>query len=687
MKKICCILVIMILVNLVPYNAFADDEIYDKVFEKGEFIELYTSICDSAIDILNSSIDDAQKEEKLQNLFDNYELDENEIKPLKSFINIDSYNKEEKWITIITRGLINTIETKIKDLYFENKNTIHLIGKIDDLLRFYKLDKEISKYEVIKFNTKSYSVDIYQDISDIIKEYDAKKQLALSINNMVQRIGNSKDSVHIKTILEEYLMTHKLDDFLNSNDLVKLIRKTKNKDKRVKLLFDEITMKKNEQYFKERVENIAEEIIEAIDHKKHYDCANTISRLLRNNHIGCSSDLDKAVANVTQYDERGYKTKKEAIESEIFNRLKFSYSKEEINTILDEIVSIFESATETENDYKEISKKNRKRIYEEFLDIVYDYRIGDIKQYVLPMDIAYAYYNYEDLGYETAFRSIVNHLRVVLKKSELDENILKVIKESQYNLPAILEGVKIALNNEDEYEEYLNTKEIRQIINSKPENMDAIILELILDGIIESKKENIIRFSDEMDELEDPEYKYKEIKTENILTDNGLHSLVNSTEIMDIYMGHRNNDRDSTLKQELYDTLFKELEPSKPNMESVIKKNIINIINTMDLINDEDLEYIINKRLTLSGLNTYVIQNDIKNAYSFPLEYGYSDRKSGVIEIINNGMLEKISSQIHDIFNKNLSKRDTEKEVRIILKRNYLDSNMSFTEMKKKYLQ
>ena len=687
MKKICYILVIMILVNLVPYNAFADDEIYDKVFEKGEFIELYTSICDSAIDILNSSIDDVQKEEKLQNLFDNYGLDENEIKPLKSFINIDSYNKEEKWITIITRGLINTIETKIKDLYFENKNTLHLIGKIDDLLKFYKLDREISKYEVIKFNTKSYSVDISQDISDIIKEYDAKKQLALSINNMVQRMGNSKDSGHIKTILEEYLMTHKLDDFLDSNDLGKLIRKTKNKDKRVKLLFDEITMKKNEQYFKEGVENIAEEIIEAIDYKKHYDCANTINRLLRNNHIGCSSNLDKAVANVAQYADRGYKTKKEAIESEIFNRLKFSYSKEEINTILNEIVSIFESVTETENDYKEISQKNRKRIYEEFLDIVYDYRIGDIKQYVIPMDIAYAYYNYEDLGYETAFRSIVDHLRVVLKKSELDENILKVIKESQYNLPVILEGVKIALNDEDEYEEYLNTKEIRQIINSKPENMDAIILELILDGIIESKKENIIRFADEMDELEDPGYKYKEIKTENILTDNGLHSLVDSTEIMDIYMGHRNSDKDSTLKQELYNTLFKELESSKSNIESVIKKNIINIINTMDLINDEDLEYIINKRLTLSGLNTYVIQNDIKNAYSFPLEYGYSDRKSGVVEIINNGMLEKISSQIHDILNKNLSKRDTEKEVRIILKRNYLNSNMSFTEMKKKYLQ
>ncbi len=687
MKKICCILVIMILVNLVPYNAFADDEIYDKVFEKGEFIELYTSICDSAIDILNSSIDDVQKEEKLQNLFDNYGLDKNEIKPLKSFINIDSYNKEEKWITIITRGLINTIETKIKDLYFENKNTLHLIGKIDDLLKFYKLDKEISKYEVIKFNTKSYSVDISQDISDIIKEYNAKKQLALSINNMVQRMGNSKDSGHIKTILEEYLMTHKLDDFLDSNDLVKLIRKTKNKDKRVKLLFDEITMKKNEQYFKEGVENIAEEIIEAIDYKKHYDCTNTISRLLRNNHIGCSSDLDKAVANIAQYANRGYKTKKEAIESEIFNKLKFSYSKEEINTILDEIVSIFESVTETENDYKEISKNNHKRIYEEFLDIVYDYRIGDIKQYVIPMDIAYAYYNYEDLGYETAFRSIVDHLRVVLKKSELDENILKVIKESQYNLPVILEGVKIALNDEDEYEEYLNTKEIRQIINSKPENMDAIILELILDGIIESKKENIIRFADEMDELEDPEYKYKEIKTENILTDNGLHSLVDSTEIMDIYMGHSNSDKDSTLKQELYNTLFKELESSKPNMESVIKANITNIINTMDLINDEDLEYIINKRLTLSGLNTYVIQNDIKNAYTFPLEYGYSDRKSGVVEIINNGMLKKISSQIHDILNKNLSKRDTEKEVRIILKRNYLDSNMSFTEMKKKYLQ
>ena len=206
------------------------------------------------------------------------------------------------------------------------------------------------------------------------------------------------------------------------------------------------------------------EIIEAIDHKKYYDCAKSINRLLRNNHIGCSSNLDKTVANVAQYADRGYKTKKEAIELEIFNRLKFSYSKEEINTILNEIVSIFESVTETENDYKEISQKNRKRIYEEFLDIVYDYRIGDIKQYVIPMDIAYAYYNYEDLGYETAFRSIVDHLRVVLKKSELDENILKVIKESQYNLPVILEGVKIALNDEDEYEEYLNTKEIRQII-------------------------------------------------------------------------------------------------------------------------------------------------------------------------------------------------------------------------------
>jgi len=686
MKKICYILVVMILINLVPYNAFAeDDEICDKVFEKGQFIELYTSICDSAIDILNSSTDDTKKEEKLQNLFDNYELDGNEMKSPKAFINIDSYNKEEQWIHMITKGLIYTIKTKIEDLYYEDKNPINRIDKIDALLKLYKLDNEISKYEVIKLDTKFSSVDIYQDLSNIIEEYNTKKQLALSINNVVQRIGKSKDYSHIKTIFDEYLMTEQLDGVIDSNDLVKLIKRTKDNDRRVKLLFDEIVMKKNEQYFEEKIENIADEIIEAIDHNKYYDCANSISRILRDNHIGHSWNLDDAVANVAEYIDRGYKTKQEAIQSEIFNKLKFSYSEEEIGTILDEIVSILESVVETESDYKEISIKNSDEIYEEFLDIVYDYGISDIKQYIIPLDIAYAYYNYEDLGYETAFRSIVDHLKGVLRKSELDEKILKVIKESQYNLPVIIEGVTIALDNKNEYEEYLDTEKIREIINSKPENMDAIILDLILDSIIESKEDDIIGFADEMDELNDQGYNDKAVKIANLLNDNRLYSLVDEDEIMDIYMGH--NDEDGTLKQELYDELFKELVSSKTDIENVIKDSIINIIDTMHLINDEDLEYIINKGLALSGLNTYVIQNDIKNAYNFPLKYGYSDTRSGVIEIIKNGMNKKISSEIRNIFNKDLNKSDTEKEIRIILKRNYLDSNMSFTEIKEKYLK
>ncbi|WP_432666732.1 hypothetical protein R9X47_10265 [Wukongibacter baidiensis] len=686
MKKICYILVIMILINLVPYNAFADDyEIYDKVFDRGQFIELYTNICDSAVEILNSSIDDTKKEEQLQDLFDNYKFDEDEVRSPKDFITVNSYNKEEQWIHMITSGLINTIETKIEDLYYEDKNPINRIDEIDALLRFYKLDSEISKYEVMKLDSKFSSVDIDRDISNIIEEYNTKNQLALSINNVVQRIGNAKESTHIKTILDEYLMAEQLDVFVDSNDLVKVIKKTNDDDKRVKLLFDEIIMKKNEKYFRERIENVADKIIDAIDHNKYYDAANRIGRILRDNHIGHTWNLDDAVANVAEYTDIGYNTKQEAIESEIFNTLKFSYSEEEINTILDEIVSILESVVESENDYESISKENSDEIYEDFLDIVYDYGISDIKQYIIPKDIAYAYYNYEDLGYETAFRSIVDHLRIVLKKSELDDNILKIIKESQYNLPVIIEGVTIVLDKENEYEEYLNEETISEIINSKPENMDAIILNLILDAIIESKKDYIIGFADEMNELNNQGYKDKEIKIANLLNDKKLYSIVDEDEIMDVYIGH--NDKNGTLKQELYDELFKELNSSKTDMQSVIKNSIINIIDTMDSNNNVDLDYIINKYLGLSGLNTYVIQNDIKNAYNFPLEYGYSDRRSGIIEVINNGMNEKISSEIRDIFIKDLNESDTEKEIRIILKRNYLDSNMSFTEIKEKYLK
>ena len=686
MKKICCILVTMILINLFPYNTFAnDDEICDKVFEKGQFIELYTNICDSAIDILNSSIDDSKKEEKLQNLFDNYKLDTGEMNSPKVFTNINSYNKEKQWTDMITRGLIDTIEVKIEDSYFEDKNPINRIDKIDALLKFYKLDNEISKYEVMKLDDKFSSVDIYRDISDIIENYNTKKQLALSLSNVVERIGNSKKYDDIRTILDEYLMAHQLDNSITSNDLVKLIKKTKDKDKRVKLLFDEIIIKKNEKKFKERIENIADEIIEAINYNKYYDCANSISKILSDNYIGHSWNLNDAVANVAQYTDMGYKTKQEAIQSEIFSQIKFSYSKEEIDSILDEIVSILEVAVEAKKDYKEISIDYSDEIYEEFLDIIYDYRISDIKQYIIPEDIAYAYYNYEDLEYDTAYRSIVNHLREVLKKSELDDRISKVIKESQYNLPVIVEGLTIALDNENDYEEYLNTTKINEVIDSKPENMNTIILNLILDSIIESKKEYIIEFADEMDELNNQGYKDKEIKIANILNHNRLHSLVDEEEVMDVYISH--NDKDVPLKQELYDELFKELVSSNANIENTIKNSIAKIIGKMDSVSNQDLEYIINKSLMFSGLNTYVIQNDIKNAYCFPLKYGYSDRKSGIVKIIENGMNKKITSEIRDILNKDLNKHDTEKEIRIILKRNYLDSNMSFSEIKEKYLQ
>ena len=686
MKKICYILVIMMLINLLPYNAFADDKIFDKAFEKGEFIELYISICDSAIDILNSSIDDTKKEEKLKNLFDKYKLDEHEIESPKLFVYNDSYNSKEQWIHMITEGLINTIVMKIEDLWFEDRDSINRINKIDDLLKFYKLDKEISKYEIMKLDTKFSSVDIYQDLSDIIEKYNTKKQLVLSLSNVVDRIGNSKDYDHIETIIDEYLAAQQLGNSIDSNNLVKVIRKTKDKDKRVKLLFDEIIIKKNEQYFKERVENIADEIIEAIDYNKYYDCANSISGILSDNDIGHGWDLDDAIVNVAQYSDRGYETKQEAIESEIFDKIKFSYSKEEMEFILEEIVSILKSGVEIERNYKEISVENSEEIYEEFLDMVYDYRISDIKQYIIPEDIAYAYYNYEDLGYETAFESIEDHLREVLKKSELNDRILKIIKESEYNLPIIIEGVTIALDDEDEYEDYLNTAEINKIIDSKPKNMDAIIVDSILDGIIESREEYLIGFANEMDELNDHGYKDKEIKIANILNDNRLYSLINEEEIMDIYIGHK--DKDVPLKQELYDKLFKELVTSnKTNMKSTIKDSIINIIDNMDSMNDQDLKYIIDKSLMLSDLNTYVIQNDIKNAYTFPLKHGYSDRKSGIVKIIENGMNEKISSEIRDIFNKDLDKKDTEKEIRIILKRNYLDCNMSLTEIKEKYLK
>lgn len=685
MKKICCILATMILINLIPYNAFADDETCDEIFKKGEFIELYTNICNSTINILNSSIDDSEKEEKLQNLFDSYKLDTGEIKSPKFFINVDSYNKEKRWTDMITRGLIDTIEVKIEDLYFENKDPINSIDKIDALLKFYKLDKEISKYEIMKLDDKFSSVDIYRHISDIIENYNTKKQLALSLNNVVERIENSKKDDYIETMLDEYLMAHQLNDSIDSNDLVKLIKKTKDKDKKVKLLFDKIIIKKNEKKFKERIENIADEIIEAINYNKYYDSADNISEILKDNDIGHGWSLDDAVINVAQYTNIGYKTKQEAIQSEIFSQIKFSYTKEEIDSILDGIVSILEVTPEAKKDYKEISIKYSDEIYEEFLDIIYDYKIDDIKQYMIPEDIAYAYYNYEDLGYETAYRSIVDHLREVLKRSELDDRVLDVIKESQYNLPAIIESVTIALNNKNEYEEYLNTTKINEIIDSKPKNIDTIILNLILDSIIESKKEYIIDFTYEMDELNDQGNKDKEIKIANILNDSRLYSLVDEEAIMHIYRDY--NDKDGSLRQKLYDELFKELISSKTNIENTIKANIVKIIDEMDSVNNQDLDYVINKSLMLSGLNTYVIQNDIKNAYCFPLKYGYSDRKSGIVKIIKNGMNKKIVSEIHDIFNKNLSKKDTEKEIRIILKRNYLDSNMSFTEIKEKYLQ
>lgn len=685
MKKICCIIATMILINLIPYNAFADDETCDEIFKKGEFIELYTNICNSTINILNSSIDDSEKEEKLQNLFDSYKLDTGEIKSPKFFINVDSYNKEKRWTDMITRGLIDTIEVKIEDLYFENKDPINSIDKIDALLKFYKLDKEISKYEIMKLDDKFSSVDIYRHISDIIENYNTKKQLALSLNNVVERIENSKKDDYIETMLDEYLMAHQLNDSIDSNDLVKLIKKTKDKDKKVKLLFDKIIIKKNEKKFKERIENIADEIIEAINYNKYYDSADNISEILKDNDIGHGWSLDDAVINVAQYTNIGYKTKQEAIQSEIFSQIKFSYTKEEIDSILDGIVSILEVTPEAKKDYKEISIKYSDEIYEEFLDIIYDYKIDDIKQYMIPEDIAYAYYNYEDLGYETAYRSIVDHLREVLKRSELDDRVLDVIKESQYNLPAIIESVTIALNNKNEYEEYLNTTKINEIIDSKPKNIDTIILNLILDSIIESKKEYIIDFTYEMDELNDQGNKDKEIKIANILNDSRLYSLVDEEAIMHIYRDY--NDKDGSLRQKLYDELFKELISSKTNIENTIKANIVKIIDEMDSVNNQDLDYVINKSLMLSGLNTYVIQNDIKNAYCFPLKYGYSDRKSGIVKIIKNGMNKKIVSEIRDIFNKNLSKKDTEKEIRIILKRNYLDSNMSFTEIKEKYLQ
>jgi hypothetical protein len=677
---------IIFLINLIPYSTFAiDDEICDDIFEKGEFIELYTNICDSAIDILNSSMDDSKKEEKLQNLFDNYKLDTGDINPPKVLINIDSYNKEKRWTDMITRDLLDTIEVKVEDLYFEDKNPINRIDEIDTLLKFYKLDNEISKYEIMKLDDKFSSVDIYRYISDIIENYNTKKQLAFSLNNVVERIGNSKNYDHIKTILDEYIMAHQLNDSIDSNDLVKLIKRTKNHNRRVKLLFDEIIIKKNEKKFKERIENIADEIIEAIDYNKYYDCANNISEILSANNIGHSWNLDDAIANVAKYSSMGYKTKQDAIQSEIFTQIKFSYSKEEIDAILDEIVCILESVVEIERDYKEISIRNSDEIYEEFLDIVYDYRISDIKQYIIPEDIAYAYYNYKDLGYKTAFESIIEHLREVLKKSKLDDRILKIIKESEYNLPVIIKGVTVSLNNEKEYEKYLNTSEINKIIASKPENIDTIILDLILDSIIECKKEYIMKFANEMDELTNQGYKDKEIKIANILNHNKLHPLVNEEEVMDIYINH--NDKDISLKQKLYDELFKELVSSKTNIENTIKDSIIKIIDEMDSMNNQDLEYIINKRLMLSGLNTYVIQNDIKNAYCFPLKYGYSDRKSGIVKIIENGINEKITSEIRNIFNKHLNKIDTEKEVRIILKRNYLNSNMSLDEIKEKYLK
>ena len=682
MKRTCYMLATILIINLIPYSVFADkDETSDKIFEKSEFIELYTSIYDSVMDILNSSVDRPEKEEKIQSLFQKYRLDETEIGALEFYMNIDTYDEAERWESMITKMLTSTIENQIKDIFSKEKNPKNRIKKINDLLKFYKLDNEISKYEIMKLDTKFSSVDIYWEILDIIEKYNIKKQLALSINNVVDRIDNSEDYDHIKTILDKYLMAQELDNLIDSSDLANLIEKTKDKDKRVKLLFDEIIIKKNEQYFKEKVENSVDEIIEIINRNKYHDCEKTISRILSDNGIGHDRDLDEAVANVFEYADKGYKTKQKAIEYEIFSKLKFSYSKEEIDSILEEIVS----AVESESDYKKLSIENSDKIYEEFLEIIYYYEIGDIKQYIIPKDIAYAYYNYEDLGYNTAFESIENHLREVLNKSELDENILKIVKENQYNLPSIIKNLTIYLNNESEYEEYLDTKQIDEIINSKPQNMSDVISDLILDGIIKSKKKDIIRFIDRMDRLSNRGYKHKVIKVGNVLRDSMLYHLIDKEEVLDIYIGHKGKER--SLKQELYDELFKKLASPKSNIENIIKNDITKIIDRKDSVDNEDLKEIIDEVYILSGLNTYKIQNDIKNAYTFPLKYGYSNRKSGIAKIIKNGINEKITSEIQEIFNKNLDKKETEKEIRIILKKNYLHCNMSFSEIKAKYLQ
>ncbi|WP_432407594.1 hypothetical protein [Wukongibacter sp. M2B1] len=149
----------------------------------------------------------------------------NKIELSKFFIDFDNYNKEKQWIHMIIMGLINTIEANIDDIYSENKDQLDTIDKMDTLLKFYKLDNEISKFEILKSDTRFSSVDIYRDLSNIIDEYNTKKQLALSLNNVVQRIGSSRESENIKIILDEYLMDQQLDNFIDSNGLLGLIKK------------------------------------------------------------------------------------------------------------------------------------------------------------------------------------------------------------------------------------------------------------------------------------------------------------------------------------------------------------------------------------------------------------------------------------------------------------------------------
>lgn len=685
MKRLWQVIVCILLINILPVATAYGDVNYE-LYSHGRFMELYEDIVEKVLNIGQSSFNEDKKATDIDNILTIYTKEKYDIEECIGYAT--SPNKEAAFRRSLQSFFINGFRDEINVLYYGKGEDLNkCVDDVKEVINRYQLDEELTVDYVIKVYSDEYVVEnLDSKFYAIFKEHRSQTYCKVAVERLITKLDSIKDKKERCLAIDDFLGYKGLTKYIESKELEALIWKSRNSQNQIDQVTELILSKRYEKEYDRMFDKVTSGLLEIVNSLKCQSIDRDIKQYLMDNDIGLfiHGDISKPILDYQRL-WKGYKERDEIVEEKLLSKLKYRYSIEEVNEMIDYIHNQLSEISMLAVSRKDIVTKCSHELYENYLDIVYDYRILDIKQYIVPEEILDVYLDYEELGYKSSYSALVNHMREILKKSRLDNDILKVIRESKYELEDIYEGVEESLDGDDEFKSFIVSEDMKKALKNKN---DERILEVILDSIIESKKKEFIDFDKSMIGIVKFNVKNKEESISNYLESKGIRK--NQIEVDKLVAdGLKELKQGNDIRVLLIDNYFNRFIIGTKLSQDTIRVEINKLLDRMSDNSTEGipLNYICERYIQINRLVGYINIQDIVNAFNNPIKSGYKDTGSGIKVIFEKGLKDRLQTELKDLKAMEKEEQEKIKLLKIVLKDNHINPCLDNKDLIKLYLK